>query len=819
MAVITVNTTADTSAPGATLSLTQAIEVSDGTLAVSALSTQEQGQVSGAVGSSNTIDFDIPQSDSGFSPATGVWTISIATTAPSLPTIQTNAAIINGYSQPGASTNTLAQGDNAKVLIDLSGGGEDNGSGLTIDAAGSQVSGLAIGNFVVAIELESGNSLVTGDFIGTDPTGETAAANSLGIQMPSSDNTIGGTAPADRNIVSGNTSTYGGISEYISNTTGPSGNLFEGNYVGTDATGTMALPNGGTGINAFGTNDTIGGLAAGAGNLISGNADGGITAGFGAVTIEGNLIGTDVTGTVALGNGAGATGIDADLSGSAAAGATTISDNVVSGNGGTGIYVTAPQDTAQQSTFLVDGNLIGTNAAGNQALGNGGEGLVMWDVFNSSITGNVASGNGVNGIVVESDPGNVVIQGNFVGTDKTGTINLGNQRFGVSIEGCSSADGNITIGGSAAGAGNVIAFNGGSELGSGGVQVYNSTGVLISRNSIFANLGPGITSSTPAPPVLTFQPDPSTPGFGTLSGTLTAAANTAFTIEIFSSPTVPTSGDEQGKTYVTSVSVTTGASGVGSFSVTEPTGIYTATATDPNDNTSNFSTVTSIPVTPPSATTLTTTGVTTTAVTLGGSVNPEGGATTVTFVYGTDPSLSTGTTTTAGQAIGSGTSSVAVTAALTGLQPGTMYYDEVVATSADGTTIGAILSFTTVGAPVAITQPVSGVTTTAGTLSGSVNPEGSATTVTFVYGTDPSLSSGTTSTSARAIGGGNSAVASSAALTGLQPGTRYYDEVVATSVGGTTKGAIVSFTTLAAPVATTQAVSGVTRPPAHSTPA
>ena len=185
MAVITVNTTADATTPGATLSLSQAIEVSDGTLAVSALSTQEQSQVSGAVGSSNTIDFDIPQSDSGYSPATGVWTISISTTFPSLPTIQTNAAIINGYSQPGASTNTLAQGDNAKVLIDLSGGGEDNGNGLTIDAAGSQVSGLAIGNFVVGIHLESGNGLVTGDFIGTDPTGETATANSEGIQMDS----------------------------------------------------------------------------------------------------------------------------------------------------------------------------------------------------------------------------------------------------------------------------------------------------------------------------------------------------------------------------------------------------------------------------------------------------------------------------------------------------------------------------------------------------------------------------------------------------------------------------------------------------------
>ena len=248
-------------------------------------------------------------------------------------------------------------------------------------------------------------------------------------------------------------------------------------------------------------------------------------------------------------------------------------------------------------------------------------------------------------------------------------------------------------------------------------------------------------------------------------------------------------------------------------SVTEPTGIYTATATDPNNNTSNFSTVTSIPVTPPSATTLTTTGVTTTAATLSGSVNPEGVATTVTFVYGTDPTLTTGTTTTAGKAIGSGTSSVALTAALTGLQPGRTYYDEVVATSASGKAKGAIVSFTTLAAPVATTQASSIVSTTAGTLNASVNPEGSATTVRFIYGTNPTLLTGTTTTTGQAIGSGTSPVAVTAALTGLQPGTTYYDEVVGTSAGGTTPGAIVSFTT-PGPAAATKLV--VTREPPNS---
>ena len=77
LATITVNTTADDTTAGATLSLRQAIEISDGTLAVSSLSTQEQAQVSGAVGATNTIDFNIPTTDPGYDATTGVWTIAV----------------------------------------------------------------------------------------------------------------------------------------------------------------------------------------------------------------------------------------------------------------------------------------------------------------------------------------------------------------------------------------------------------------------------------------------------------------------------------------------------------------------------------------------------------------------------------------------------------------------------------------------------------------------------------------------------------------------------------------------------------------------
>ena len=92
-----------------------------------------------------------------------------------------------------------------------------------------------------------------------------------------------------------------------------------------------------------------------------------------------------------------------------------------------------------------------------------------------------------------------------------------------------------------------------------------------------------------------------------------------------------------------------------------------------------------------------------------------------------------------------GTSAVPVNAALTGLQPNTTYYYEVVATNSVGTTDGSILSFTTPAAPaatLATTQAASNVTSTAATLSGSVNPEGAATSVSFIYGTDPDIDDG-----------------------------------------------------------------------------
>ncbi len=203
LATITVNTTADSATPGTTLSLREAIEVSNGTLAVSSLTSQEQTLVSGAVGATNTIDFNIPTTDSGYDAATGVWTIAVQS---ALPAISTNAAIIDGYSQPGASQNTLAQADNAKLAIAINGSRQGSIDGLTISQQGSQVRGLDIENFYAdgVLITAPGNVQVGGCFIGTNPTGETAAPNGNGVEIENSSNLIGGPGLGDRNVISGN---------------------------------------------------------------------------------------------------------------------------------------------------------------------------------------------------------------------------------------------------------------------------------------------------------------------------------------------------------------------------------------------------------------------------------------------------------------------------------------------------------------------------------------------------------------------------------------------------------------------------------------
>jgi parallel beta-helix repeat protein len=260
----------------------------------------------------DTIAFNIPGS--------GVHLIDLSKTA--LPAVS-DPVVIDGYTQPGASPNSLSVGDDAVILIQLDGGLVGNGNnGITITGSNCVVRGLSITGFMPGpgdgfnispggsgIELKpsgTGNS-VEGNFIGITPDGQTARANSRGVRLGVAPQTVGGMTPASRNVISGNS-----FGIFITGSAG--GTLIEGNYIGTDVTGTRKVGNI-DGIEVAAKDLTIGGTSIGAGNLISGNQSAGVQIGSeignhviahaDRTTVVGNLIGTQADGASPLGNGAG----------------------------------------------------------------------------------------------------------------------------------------------------------------------------------------------------------------------------------------------------------------------------------------------------------------------------------------------------------------------------------------------------------------------------------------------------------------------------------------------------------------------------------
>lgn len=182
---------------------------------------------------------------------------------------------INGYSQLGASPNTLPDGDNAFLAIDLDGIHSGFNAGLTISAGGSTVQGLVIQRFKnEGILVISGvGNVIRGNFLGTDQTGKLDRGNGIsGVALLTSFNVVGGTDPADRNLISGND--FAGVAILDAATTS---NRVEGNFIGTDDTGDLPVPNAGAGVRLLNVaGNTVGGTAPGAGNIIAFNATDGI---------------------------------------------------------------------------------------------------------------------------------------------------------------------------------------------------------------------------------------------------------------------------------------------------------------------------------------------------------------------------------------------------------------------------------------------------------------------------------------------------------------------------------------------------------------
>ncbi len=618
--------------------------------------------------------------------------------------------------------------------IGINAAGDDaipNGVGVLLLAPGNTVGGtdpgagnVISGNSVSGIDLGPPNAtgnLIVGNLIGTDPTGSVAIANEVGVTVNTvASNTIGGTAAGARNIISGNVGpgihvwaadsvviegnyigtditgsaalgndvgvfVNGAAHDTIGGTTtgarnvisgnregvtlwdaGATGNHVMGNYIGTNAAGTAAIPND-VGVAIYGPANTIGGTTANAGNLISGNTTQGIKIEDAGATptnnlIAGNYIGTGASGSNALGNEVGV--IIISSSGNTIGGTTAAARNIISGNQ-QGVMIIGDGATANQ----VLGNYMGTNAAGDAAVPNAT--AVLLFAPETSIggsaegAGNVLSGNSFAGIDLGEGTTGTVIQGNYIGVDASGLVALGNE-LGIFVNGASAN----TIGGLDSGAGNVISGNradgihvngpmatgnailgnylgtdatgaaglgspgsavvfwdgasdnmiGGVGAGAANVLAFNQnsgvafnddagTGNVVRSNSIFSNQGlgidlliDGVTANDDGDADTGPNNLQNYPGLIAVSSDdgalvrvgLNSIPNSTYTIELFSSTVCHADGYGEGETPLKTVTLATDNTGNGTTTTAvsgdQLTGnVLTATASDANGNTSEFS--------------------------------------------------------------------------------------------------------------------------------------------------------------------------------------------------------------------------------------
>jgi CSLREA domain-containing protein len=445
-----------------------------------------------------------------------------------------------GISIDGAD-GTVVQGNyvglNAAGTAALGGGVSVEGSdgvviGGTVPAARNVMTVLFIGC--------CSSALVKGNYIGTDATGEKALGAGVDLDGTSGI-TIGGTDPADRNVLSG---VAFGSTLYPGQNTDH--NTVLGNYIGVDPSGTKAMSPRGSGI--FFTEssntqkgpvfaNTVGGTTAGARNVISGNTQAVGFTDFSSLRpapamydnrVVGNYIGLDATGGAAIPNLAGARGGTPQIDiGGAAAG----EGNVISGNGASGVT----------GGGKVQGNRIGTDPAGTQPFPNDGPGVTA--SYGATVRENVIAFNKGPGVLVAAPGGGPADHFNRI----TRNAIFANDGLGIDLGG----DG--------------VTANDAGDADGGANDLQNF---------------PLITTSTAAGSCAV-----------TLAATLDGTANTTFTIEFFSNAAADASGYGEGARFAGAVDVTSDGAGHAAIAATVPDvagPVITATATDPNGNTSEL---------------------------------------------------------------------------------------------------------------------------------------------------------------------------------------------------------------------------------------
>jgi hypothetical protein len=385
-------------------------------------------------------------------------------------------------------------GDGNKFTPAVLGVATNNTVGGLTTTPGTGAGNLISGNDNNGILINGGKeNVVLGNLIGTDLGGSDDLGNAFsGVNVASSsDNTIGGANAQARNIISGNDNA--GVTIYG---TGAAQNLVQGNYVGTDASGKNALGNSQSGVFVgdgffFGASGTATDTSI-IGNVISANGTKGSDDGIEIVggdrtLVQGNLIGTDVTGLVGLGNFTDgvqiANGKDNNGAvGNTIGGTAAAARNIIAANGKDGVRILGADSTAN----LVVGNYIGTDSTGLAGLGNSHEGVHIQNAPSNTIGGttaaerNLISGNHQNGVLIEGSGSTAnLVAGNFIGVDVTGTRKLGNFLDGVVIQDGAqrnSIGGNTQPSFAKGGLGNVIS---GNNFGDPGGGAGTGTGVVI----------------------------------------------------------------------------------------------------------------------------------------------------------------------------------------------------------------------------------------------------------------------------------------------------------------------------------------------------
>ncbi len=582
------------------------------------ISLREAITAANASAGTDTIYFDITAALTG-----GVHTITLSydgadagTVPDELPTI-ISPVVINGWTEPDYA---------GTPVIELNGNNVSGGvRGLVLGAGsdGSTIRGLTVNRFSgTGIDISgSNNHTLQGNWIGLNAAGTAAAGNGgKGIYASnSSGHLIGGTTAATRNVISGNAEQGIGF-DNVDNST------ISGNYVGTNAAGTadvngavantaqsgIYLANGSSG-------NTVGGTSAGARNVLSGNNHFGfevINATSQNNLLQGNYIGTDATGLVALGNINGGAVFWGAGTGNVFGGGAAGARNVIAGNTFNGVVVGNASSGA-----TIQGNYIGVGADGVTVLANGSVGVLVeggstgalvgtnLDASNDGAERNIIAGNGASGVVIDgAATTGTLLRGNWIGLDAVGNAR-GNAQAGVFLSASAS---NNMVGGTAAGAGNTIAFSGWD-----GIRLSGAgTGNAFLGNSLYGNVEQAIDiGAQGVTPNDADDPDSGgnnlqnfprltlarTNGSNqlTLNGTLDSSANTWFRIEFFANPAQDGSGYGEGQTYLGFVLVQTDGSGDATISTTLTANVaagsfISATATQTNatetahSNTSEF---------------------------------------------------------------------------------------------------------------------------------------------------------------------------------------------------------------------------------------